>query len=68
MAMNIRVPEELDARLTALAGELHVSKSALLLQGAQLVIERYDRRAEVADGLDFILGHDAALLHRLEDA
>ena len=39
MAMNLRVPEELDRRLDQLATEEHTSKSALLLQGAELVLQ-----------------------------
>ncbi|MBT2512010.1 ribbon-helix-helix protein, CopG family [Arthrobacter sp. ISL-30] len=66
--MNLRVPEDLDRRLDELATEEHTSKSALLLQGAELVLQRHARRREVAAGLDFVLSHDAELLKRLEDA
>lgn len=68
MAITIRIPEELDARLDEVAKRTHVSKSALLLQGATWVVERYDRRADIDAGLDFVLSHDAELLARLEDA
>ncbi|UVJ41254.1 hypothetical protein [Arthrobacter sp. CJ23] len=66
--MNLRVPEELDRRLDGLAAEGHTSKSALLLQGAELVLQRHSRRREISAGLDFVMGHDADLLTRLEDA
>lgn len=68
MALNIRIPEELDRKLEAVATAEHVSKSALLLQGAQLVVERHEHRRQVEEGLAFVLSHDAELLERLADA
>lgn len=68
MAMNLRVPEELDRRLDQLAADQHTPKSALLLQGAELVLQRHGRQQDVDAGLDFVLNHDAELLQRLEDA
>ena len=68
MALTLRIPEELDRQLEALAAERHISKHALLLQGAGLIVERYSRRREIDAGLDFVLGHDADLLKRLEDS
>ncbi|WP_155854148.1 MULTISPECIES: hypothetical protein [Micrococcaceae] len=52
MAMNRRVPEDLDRRLGK----------------AELVLQRHARRREISEGLDFVLSHDAELLTRLEDA
>ena len=68
MAITIRIPDELDARLDIVAKAQHTSKSALLLQGATWVVERHSRRAEIDAGLDFVLSHDTDLLTRLEDA
>jgi predicted transcriptional regulator len=68
MAINVRIPEELDRQLEELAAAQHVSKHALLLQGATLIVERYSRRDEIESGLQFVLTHDAELLQRLEDA
>jgi len=68
MAMNLRVPEDLDRRLDQLAAEEHTSKSALLLQGAELVLQRHRRSRDIGEGLDFVMSHDAELLTRLEDA
>lgn len=68
MAITVRIPEELDARLDEVAKRQHTSKSALLLQGATWVVERHARNAEIDAGLDFVLSHDAELLRRLEDA
>ncbi|MFI2565495.1 hypothetical protein [Paenarthrobacter sp. NPDC018779] len=68
MAMNLRVPKELDQQLEALAAEEHTSKSALLLQGAELILQRHHRRKEINEGLNFVMDHDKELLKRLEDA
>lgn len=68
MALTVRIPEELDRQLEELAAAQHVSKHALILQGAGLVVERYSRRDEIESGLQFVLSHDAELLQRLEDA
>ena len=68
MAVTVRIPEELDARLEEVAREQHTSKHALLLRGAQLVVDRAARRVELDAGLDFVLSHDAELLRRLADA
>jgi predicted transcriptional regulator len=68
MAVNLRIPEELDRELARVAEAEHVSKSALLLQGAELIVRRYSRRRSIDEGLDFVQAHDAELLRRLEDA
>ena len=68
MAMNLRVPEELDRELDKLALEEHTSKSALLLQGAEMVLQRHRRRREIAASIEFVKSHDAELLTRLADA
>lgn len=66
--MNLRVPEDLDRRLDQLAAEEHTSKSALLFQGAELVLQRHRCRREIGEGLDSAMNHDAGLLTRLEAA
>lgn len=68
MAINVRIPEELDRRLEAVAAAEHVSKNALLMQGAQLIVERHERRRQIEEGLEFVLTHDGELLDRLADA
>jgi hypothetical protein len=40
----------------------------LLLQGAELVLQRHRRSHEIGEGLDFVMSRDAELLTRLEDA
>ncbi|MDQ4489059.1 toxin-antitoxin system HicB family antitoxin [Sinomonas sp. ASV486] len=68
MAINVRIPEELDRQLEAVAAAEHVSKNALLLRGAQLVVERHERRKQLEEGLNFVLTHDKEFLDRLADA
>jgi len=68
MAINVRLPEELDNRLGDLAERLHVSKNSLLVQGAELVVARSERAVRVDAALDEILEADAELLRRLDDA
>ena len=68
MALNLRIPEDLDRELDALASREHVSKHALLLQGAELIVRSRARRDEVDRAIDFVTTHDADLLRRLADA
>ena len=68
MAMTVRLPEELDRMREAIAAAEHVSKHALLVQGAELIAERRARGDLIAGAIDFVTSHDAALLERLADA
>jgi len=68
MAMTVRLPEELDRKLEAIAAAEHVSKHALVVQGAQLIAERRARGELIAGAIDFVTTHDAELLERLADA
>jgi len=68
MDMNLRIPDEIDRQLDALAAEQHITKSALLLRGAELVLRRAGRKQDIHDAFDFVLAHDAGLMKRLEDA
>jgi predicted transcriptional regulator len=65
--MTLRLPEDLDAQLSHLAEEWHVSKHSLVLQAAELLVSRETRRAEISAGLDRILTTDASLMKRLAD-
>lgn len=66
--MTLRLPEELDRALEALAESEHTSKHALVVQGVEYILSRRTRRAAVDEAVDFVLSHDAELLQRLEDA
>lgn len=68
MAITVRIPDDLDAALEHVAHREHVSKHALLLQGARMVVDRASRRDDIEAGLAHVMSHDAALLERLADA
>lgn len=68
MAITVRIPDELDAQLESIARARHISKHALILQGAELIVDRAGRQAEIDAGLDHVLANDAELLRRLADA
>lgn len=67
MAMTLRLPEDLNAQLSHLAEERHVSKHTLLVQAAELLVTREHRRAEISAGLERILSTDADLMRRLAE-
>ncbi|MEE1620904.1 ribbon-helix-helix protein, CopG family [Zafaria sp. Z1313] len=68
MAINLRIPAELDAELDSLAASAHTSKSALLLEGARLVVEQARRRSAIDAAFNRVVADNAGLLKRLEDA
>lgn len=68
MAMTVRLPEELDRRLEALARARGTSKHALLVEGATMIVDletKTDLVLEIADG---VRTRYADLMRRLEDA
>jgi predicted transcriptional regulator len=68
MAMTVRLPEDIDARLTELAARRHTSKHALLIEAADRFVTDTSRAQQVDAAIDFVLENDAELLERLEDA
>jgi predicted transcriptional regulator len=68
MAINLRIPAELDARLEELATREHTSKHALILQGVEGLVRDRGRRDEIDRAVDYVLDHDAQLLTKLADA
>lgn len=67
MAMTVRLPEELDARLNALAERRHTSKHALLIEAADRFL-----REEVTTEQAVTIARDVAdryseLMKKLED-
>ena len=67
MAMTLRLPEDLNAQLSLLAEERHISKHALVLQAAELLVTRETRRAEISAGIERIMNSDADLMRRLSE-
>lgn len=68
MAMTVRIPAELDARLDAIARARHTSKHAILIEAAERFTsseEKTERAVSTARGVADRYGE---LLRRLEDA
>lgn len=68
MAMTIRLPADLDARLDALAEQTHTSKHAVVVQAVEAHIDRQLKTAAVIESLDETSRDYAELIRRLEDA
>lgn len=68
MAMTVRLPEELDAQLEAIARARHTSKHAVIIEAAERYVNSTSRAALVNSAVDFVLTNDSVLLERLEDA
>lgn len=68
MAMTVRLPAELDARLGEIAAQRHTSKHALLIEAADRFVADTHRSALVDAAVDFVFDNDKVLLERLEDA
>ncbi|MFE7198107.1 CopG family ribbon-helix-helix protein [Microbacterium oxydans] len=68
MAMTVRLPEELDAQLEAIARARHTSKHAVIIEAAARFVNDTSRSALVNSAVDFVFDNDKALLERLEDA
>lgn len=68
MAMTLRIPPELDARLEELAASKHMSKHGLVLQAVEALVARTTRREDILAAAEFVRTHDAELLARLADA
>ena len=66
--MTVRLPEELDAKLEAIARDRHTSKHAVLIEAATRFANDNARRSQVNAAVDSVLERDSELLERLEDA
>lgn len=68
MAMTLRLPADLDARLERLAEARHMSKHALLIEAATRLVDSEERTAQATDIAAGVRERYADLLSRLEDA
>lgn len=68
MAINVRLPEELDRQLSELAEEKHVSVHALLLAAAESYVLIEKKTAAVLASVDSTRERYADTIKRLEDA
>ncbi|MFJ4045978.1 CopG family ribbon-helix-helix protein [Microbacterium sp. NPDC089987] len=68
MAMNLRLPSDLDAKLDEIAARRHTSKHAIIIEAAARFADsesKTDRVLRIADG---VTERYAGVLKRLEDA
>lgn len=68
MAMNVRLPEKLDAELEAIARARHTSKHAILIEAAERFSATESKTANVLTAIDEIGERYAETITRLEDA
>lgn len=68
MAMTVRLPEELDARLEQIARARHTSKHAVLIEAATRYANSESRTDRVLELADEISERYADTIRRLEDA
>ncbi|MEJ1922809.1 ribbon-helix-helix domain-containing protein [Microbacterium sp. KHB019] len=66
--MNVRLPEDLDARLEAIARARHTSKHAVLIEAAERFVSSESKTSRVLDLVDEIGERYADTIKRLEDA
>lgn len=68
MAMTLRLPAELDARLEKLAAARHTSKHALILEAADRFAHEQGKTARVLAAVDEVGSEFADAIERLKDA
>lgn len=68
MALTLRIPTDLDAKLEAVAAAQHSSKSAVVLRALEEHVARELKTQAVIDILDETSRDYAELITRLEDA
>lgn len=68
MAMTVRLPEELDARLDEIARSRHTSKHAILIEAATRFANTETKTERVLSIADEVAARYADTLTRLEDA
>ncbi|WP_375386000.1 ribbon-helix-helix protein, CopG family [uncultured Microbacterium sp.] len=68
MAMTLRIPAELDARLDALAAERRTSKHALIIEATDRFVSSQSKTARVLSAIDEVGDRYSDALTRLEDA
>ena len=65
--LSLRLPDEVHAKLVALAAAEHISLNAALVQAAEQWIARRAQEAVFTAAMDKVFEEDAALFRRLAD-
>ncbi|OJU39021.1 MAG: hypothetical protein BGN97_12725 [Microbacterium sp. 69-10] len=68
MAMTVRLPEDLDAKIEEIAHARHTSKHAVLIEAAERFANSESKTARVLMIADGIVERYADVMKRLEDA
>jgi len=68
MAMTVRIPADLDAKLEEIARARHTSKHAVIIEAAERFATSESKTARVLTIADGIVERYADVLKRLEDA
>jgi predicted transcriptional regulator len=68
MATTLRLPDDIDARLTDLSTVTGKSRNQLIIEILSETFDREDAAAEADRSFDKLLARDARLLERLADA
>lgn len=68
MAMTVRLPEELDAQLEAIARARHTSKHAVIIEAATRFVNSETKTDRVLSIAESVAERYADTLKRLEDA
>lgn len=65
--LSLRLPDEVHAKLTAVAESEHISLNAALIQAAEQWIAQRTQQAVFAAAMDKVFEEDTALFRRLAD-
>ncbi|WP_156837335.1 hypothetical protein [Nesterenkonia alba] len=65
MAMTLRLPEDVEKELDAIAAADGVSKHSLLVEGARVLVEQRKRRALIDEAVDYVDQHHGDVIDRL---
>ena len=68
MAMTVRLPPELDAKLERIAAARHTSKHAMLLEAAERLVAEEIKTDMVLEAAERVGEQYAEAIQRLEDA
>ncbi|MBY6061730.1 ribbon-helix-helix protein, CopG family [Microbacterium esteraromaticum] len=68
MAMTVRLPEDLDAKLDEIARARHTSKHAVIIEAAERFANTESKTTRVMTLADGIIDRYADVMKRLEDA
>lgn len=66
-ARSVRIPDDLDAKLTAMAAEEHISVNSAIVRALDEVLTRRSQEAAIANAADQVFAERKELFKRLAD-